>query len=179
MKEVGVCVVKHTKGSIDLSVQLTNHTGEENHGTTVYEENIKNPLWEAPKSCILDRRPRDIDTENNKNNHKLTTEEVTIKVISLVTECGTFVGNWVRILVKFTVHRCKSNKRSLSSFNHGQPENSNPDQEVCSNWVGVIRKLSLPLGNKCHNHDNGENKKYHRVDTLENREGIHLVFVLL
>jgi hypothetical protein len=164
--EIGVNVVKHTERSINLSIQLSNHTSEEDHSKSIFEEDVHDPVREPPEISILGSS-RDIYGKNNEDNHKLTSEKVAVEVISLMTKLGTFVSDGVGILVKLGVDGCKSDEGSLSSLNHGKPEDSNPDSNVCNGRVCILGKSGHLLCNKSHDTDDGEDQGDRRVDLLE------------
>ena len=123
------------KRSIYLRLELSNVTGEENHGKTKSEENVDNPSWKIPETGSLNRTSRHVHAENYDDNHKLTSQKVPVEVVSLVGDGSTLVGDWVRISVKLLVYWRKSYKGSLSSLNHGKPKDSNPDKNVSCSWM--------------------------------------------
>ncbi len=119
--EVVVNVVKHTVRCVNLGVQLSNHTGDEDHCQTESEEGVLDPLWVSPDFSTSNWSGGHVYTENNQYNHKLTSKKVSVEVVSFVGDLGGHVGSWVGVSVKFLVHWSKSYKGSLSSFNHGEP----------------------------------------------------------
>lgn len=86
-------MLKQANGSIDLGVELTNHTGEEDHGETGDKEDINDDLWHAPERGVGDWSSAQVDGENNEYNHKLTSDEVTVEVVSLVADHGVIGGS--------------------------------------------------------------------------------------
>jgi hypothetical protein len=152
--KVVVNVIKHTQRCIDLRVELTNHTSEENHGKSNSEEDINHPLRKSPKLGTFNGSSRDVDTEYDENNHKLTSEKVTVKIVSLVGDGSTLVGKRVGVLVKFFVDGGESNERPLPTLNHGKPDDGDPDQSVGSSRVSIRGKTSLSICNQAHNEDN-------------------------
>eukprot|EP00957_Ditylum_brightwellii_P174052 13252008-Ditylum_brightwellii.AAC.1 len=58
-------------GRVHLHSKLSNHTSQQNHGKTSYQENINNPLGKTSKLSTSNRGTCHVDTEGNENNHEL------------------------------------------------------------------------------------------------------------
>mmetsp|Transcript_1924 Transcript_1924/g.2773 ORF Transcript_1924/g.2773 Transcript_1924/m.2773 type:complete len:174 (-) Transcript_1924:291-812(-) len=154
--KVVIGVVKHTKRGIDLRGQLSNVTGEKDHGKSSLKEDSLKPCWETPDLGTSNGTSRDIDAEHNEYHHELTSEEVSVEVISLIGDLGTLVCLGVGVGVKFRIDGDESDKGSLSSLHHGEPDDGCPKKTVGGSWVGILRKVGLLGSDHSHNDGNGE-----------------------
>mmetsp|Transcript_1925 Transcript_1925/g.2777 ORF Transcript_1925/g.2777 Transcript_1925/m.2777 type:complete len:198 (-) Transcript_1925:126-719(-) len=171
--KVVIGVVKHTKRGIDLRGQLSNVTGEKDHGKSSLKEDSLKPCWETPDLGTSNGTSRDIDAEHNEYHHELTSEEVSVEVISLIGDLGTLVSLGVRVGVKLGIDRDESDERGLSSLNHGEPDDGCPKKTVGGSWVGILRKVGLLGSDHSTDEDDRENQQNDRVDTLDKFEWIH------
>mmetsp|Transcript_23514 Transcript_23514/g.34181 ORF Transcript_23514/g.34181 Transcript_23514/m.34181 type:complete len:221 (-) Transcript_23514:368-1030(-) len=173
-RKVGVDVVKHAVGSIHLRSKLSNHTSEQNHCKTSYQENINDPLGKTPKLSTTNRGTRHVDAESNEDNHKLTSHQVTVKIVTNVANFGGDVSSRVAVLVELKVDGCKSNQGSLTSLNHTEPEYQSPQYDESKSWVHILGHLGLLSEDQPHDDYDTEDKKNSRVDILD--EGTGVVF---
>jgi len=106
----------------DLRVELTDHACEENHGSTRREEDSDDPAGKTPKcngfTVVSVGSSTKFDNENNQDNHELTTEKVSVEVITPVNELNTSVRHRVALPVKFGIDWSKTDEGTLTSFNH-------------------------------------------------------------
>ena len=91
----GVEVVKHAVRGVDLRVELSAHGGEENHGKTGSQEGVEDSLRKAPELGIGNRSSRDVDGEHNEDNHKLTSEKVSVEGVAVCGHGSGLVGDGV------------------------------------------------------------------------------------
>jgi len=165
--EVVVDVVKHAVGGVDLRVELTNHTCEQNHGNTSDQEDVENNLREAPKSSSGKGSTRQVDHEHNQDNHELTSEKVTIEVVSLMAKRSAFVGKRVRFFVQFLVDWGKTDHGGLASLHHGEPDDGKPHDKESEPGVDVRCERGVTGEDKTANNYNGEDKKTCRIEILD------------
>jgi hypothetical protein len=156
--EVVVNVVEHAKRRVDLRVQLTNHSREEDHGETACQEHLGKDR-RAPKFSILKRTATKIDDEDNHNNHELTTHQVPIKVITLVGKRSALVSDFVRVLVKLSVDGSQTDQRPLASLHHREPNDSDPDENKGKGRVNISGELGFLLENQSHDDDDGKDQE--------------------
>ena len=119
--EVGVDVVKHTVRGVTLGGELSDVDVGQNHSNTRSQEDGGKPVRKAKNFSPSDRGSTKTDGEVDEDNHELTSHEVTVEVVSLVSKRTDAVGDRVRILVQFAVNWWKTNHGALSSFNHRHP----------------------------------------------------------
>jgi len=173
--KVVIGVVKHTKRGIDLRGQLSNVTGEKNHSKSGLKEDSLEPSGEIPDLGTSNGTSGNIDAENNEHNHELTSQQVSVEVISLVGDLGTLVSSGVRVGVKLGIDGNESDKGGLSSLYHGEPDDGSPKKTVSGSWVGIRRKVGLLGSDHSTDKNDREDQKDDRVGTLENLDRIHIV----
>ena len=133
----------HTVRSIHLRVELSDHSGEENHSKSGSQEDIQNNLRKSPECGISDWVSRLVDGENNEDNHELTPEKVAVEVVASVRNTSGLVRNGVAFLVKVTVDRSQTDQGSLSTFNNGQPEDGEDQEHQREDGVDILGNVSL------------------------------------
>ena len=79
------------KRGVHLGLKLTNVTCEDQHGKTRSKENVDDPIRKASESGSFNWTSGHVHAENDDGNLELTSQKVTVEVISAV-------------LVKFLVH---------------------------------------------------------------------------
>ena len=169
--KVVVKVVKHMKRCVNLGLKLTKITCEKDHGKTSSEEDVDDPVRKTPESGSFNRTSGHVHAENDDDNHELTSQKVSVEVISTVGDGSTLVCKRVGVLVKFLVHGGKSDKGSLSSFNHGQPSNGNPDHNVSKSGVNFFGNSCLSVSDQPHKKGDREGKKDSGIDCPKDIEG--------
>jgi hypothetical protein len=92
----------------------------------------------------------------------MTSHEVSVKVVTLVSPRANLVGNGVRFLVEFTVNRRKTNHGSLSTFHHGHPSNAGPQDAGSGSRVDIRSNLGVSSTNQSHDNDNRKGHKEKR-----------------
>ena len=73
----------------NFGIELADHAGKENHGNTRREEDINDPIGQTPKFhgvIPAVRSSAQFDDEHNQNDHELTAEKVSLKVVALVDD---------------------------------------------------------------------------------------------
>ena len=111
---VVVCVVEHAVRGVDLRVELTNHSREKDHGESRTQEHVGEPVRKSPKFGIRNGAARNVNGEDNHNNHELTTQEVAIKVLALMGDRTGLLGKRVADFVQFSFDRRQTNQGSLA-----------------------------------------------------------------
>ena len=168
---VVVQVVKHAVRCVDLRVELSDHGGQKNHGKTSSKEGSKDAAGKSPKLGIGNGSSGDVDGKDNEHNHELTSKKVTVEGISSVGKLGTVVGGRVGFLVQLTVDRGKSDKRSLSSFDDGKPQDGEPKKAEGKGGVHILGKSSLFGELKTRNQSDGEAQGDRRDHVLDQLHG--------
>jgi hypothetical protein len=160
-----------------LRVELTNHTGEKNHGETTSQEHANNPVREAPQLRVSKGSTGDIDSEDGQDNHELTSQKVAIEVVALVGKSSTLVSDGVRFLVELLVNRIESDQGSLRSLNHGEPADADNEGDKSDNGADLARELGALLDpDETHDQRERDDQKDRRVGVLEqSKRGRHLV----
>ena len=106
--------------------------------------------------------------EDESQNQELTTHKVTIEVVTPVDDGHDVMGLGVAFLVEVHVNRRKTDKRCLSSFNHGQPDKVDPQHNEGDDGVRFSGNFRTPGKDDCHHDDSAENQQESRVDISEN-----------
>ena len=157
--EVVVDVVKHAVRSIDLRSQLTDGDVLQDHGKPRAEEDCGNPVREIEDISACKRSSAKTNGEVNEDNHELTSHEVSVEVVSLVSPSGDLVGDRVGFAVEFSVDWGKTDHGALSSFDHRHPDDKSPHDETCGSWVNITGQLGVSGGNQGQDGDDREGQK--------------------
>jgi hypothetical protein len=169
--EVGVDVVKHHVGSIALRSELSDDNILQNHSNTRSEEDGSDPVRKSENIGSRKRSSAKSDGEVDEDNHELTSHEVSVEVVSLVSPSGDLVGDRVGFAVEFTVNRRKTDHGALSSFHHGHPGDKRPHDDTGGDRVDIAGDLGVSSSNQGQNDDDGEGKKAQRKDNFNLVEG--------
>jgi len=169
--EMGVDVVKHHVGSVTLGSQLSNNDILQYHSNTGSEEDGSDPVGKSENFGTGKRSSAKTNREVNEDNHELTSHEVSVKVVSLVSPSGDLVGDRMGFAVEFTVNWGKTNHGALSSFNHGHPDDENPKDYSGSDGVDITGKLSVSGSDQGKDDHNGEDQKEKGNDNSDLVEG--------
>jgi len=161
--EVVVDVVKHHVGSVTLRSQLSNNNVLQDHSKTGSEEEEGNPVRKSKNFSALKRSSAKSNGEVDEDNHELTSHEVTIEVVSLVSPSGDLVGDRVGFAVELAVDRRKTNHGALSSLNHGHPDDESPHDDSSSDRVDITGDLGVSSGDQSQDNNDGEDKKKKRI----------------
>ena len=148
--EVSVDVVKHAVRGVNLGGELSDGDNDQNHGNTRSEEDVLDDLGHSKSVGSLKRRSTKVDSKVDEDNHELTSYEVTIQVVSLVSERADLVGDGVRFLVKVTVDGGKTDHGALSSFDHGHPKDSEPENDDGESRVDVVGDPGIFVEHETH-----------------------------
>lgn len=62
-------------------------------------------MWEIKGPSIPEGGPALIGGEDNQKNHELTTDEISIKVVSFVSEGTNFIRDWVAVFIHLSFCR--------------------------------------------------------------------------
>jgi len=165
--EVVVDVVKHHVGSVTLGSQLSDNNVLQDHSNTRSEEDGRNPVRKSKNLSSRKRGSADSDGEVDEDNHELTSHEVSVEVVSLVSPSGDLVGDRVGFLVKFAVDWRKSDHRALSSLNHGHPGDKRPHDNGSSSRVDITSDLGVSSGNQSQDDSDGKDEKEQRKDNSD------------
>mmetsp|Transcript_8280 Transcript_8280/g.24476 ORF Transcript_8280/g.24476 Transcript_8280/m.24476 type:complete len:499 (-) Transcript_8280:39-1535(-) len=169
--EMGVDVVKHHVGCVTLRSQLSNNNVLQNHGNTGSEEDGRDPVGKSEDLGSRERGSAKTDGEVDEDNHELTSHEVSVKVVSLVSPSGDLVGDGVGFTVEFTVDRRKTDHGALSSFNHRHPDDKGPHDNSSSDRMNVTGELSVSGSNQRQDNDDGEHQKEKGDDNTDLVQG--------
>ena len=75
-------VIKHVMAANDLRVELADHTSEEDHGNSRYQENADEPAGHAPEFDIIISigvsGTAKLYNEHDQDDHELTAEKVSV-----------------------------------------------------------------------------------------------------
>jgi len=162
--EVVVDVVKHHVGSIDLRSKLSDNNVLQDHSNTGSEEDGGNPVRKSKNFGSFKRSSAKSDGEVDEDNHELTSHEVSVKVVSLVSPSGDLVGDRVGFTVEFAVDRWKTDHGALSSLNHRHPDDERPHDDTGSGGVNIASELSVSSSDQRQNDDDGKDEKEQRKD---------------
>jgi len=157
--EVGVDVVKHHVRSIALRSELSNNDVLQHHGNTGSEEDGSNPVRKSKNFGSGKRSSAKSDGEVDEDNHELTSHEVSVEVVSLVSPSGDLVGDRVRFAVEFAVDGWKTDQGALSSLNHGHPDDKSPHDDTGGGGVNIAGQLGVSGSDKRQNDDDREGQK--------------------
>jgi hypothetical protein len=160
--EVGVDVVKHHVGSIALRSELSDDNILQNHSNTRSEEDGSDPVRKSENIGSRKRSSAKSDGEVDEDNHELTSHEVSVEVVSLVSPSGDLVGDRVRFTVKFAVDWRKTNHGALSSLNHGHPDDKRPHDNSGGGRVNIAGKLCVTGTDQRQNDDDRKGNKEKR-----------------
>ena len=157
--EVVVDVVKHHVGSVTLRSQLSNNNVLQDHGNTGSKEDGSDPVRKSENLGSGERSSAKSDGEVDEDDHELTSHEVSIEVVSLVGPSGDLVGDRMGFSVEFSVDWGKTDQGALSSFNHGHPDDENPQEDTGEGGVDIAGQLGVSGSNQSQNDDDGEGHK--------------------
>ena len=76
----------------NFGIELADHACKENHGNTRRQEDIDDPIGKTPKfNAVITSvsSSAKFDDENDQNDHELTAEKVSLKVVALVDDRST------------------------------------------------------------------------------------------
>lgn len=107
------------------------------------------------------------DDKDNQDNHELTSEDVTVEVVTLVNNRRAPMRPLVRVLEKVFVDRSQTDDSALSSFDHGQPSNGSKENEHGKYRVHVVRSFRLLRVEETENDRDAKDKEDRRVYVLE------------
>lgn len=153
-----VDVVKHASRGIDLGRNFTNHgSHEEDSQSGVQEDLVDGNGHSENQNAVIIGMGAQVFDENKGQNHELTTHQITIEGLAIVDDFHNLVGSGMGFLVEMHIDRRETNKRCLSSFNHGEPVECNPKDKECGPCTGG-GKLGVVLKDHC-KHDNRAEKQ--------------------
>ena len=164
-------VVKHAMATIYFRVELSDHAGEKDHGQTRHQEHVGQPAGESPKLSVFDRSSGTFDDKDNQDNHELTSQDVTVKVVALVDDGRASVRPLVRVLEKVFVNGSQTDNGALSSFHHGQPRNGSKENEHGHHRMHVMGAFRLLGVDETENDGEAKDEEDRRVDILEHLDG--------
>ena len=165
--KVVVDVVERAVRGVDLRVELTNHSREKDHGESRTQEHVGEPVRKSPKFGILNGASRNVNGEDNHNNHELTTQEVAMKVVATKDKRPALVGMRVAVFVQFSFDRRQTNQGSLASFHHGEPNLREPNDNKGKTRMDIRRDPGLFGEDQAHNDADAEDKKAYRDNVLD------------
>ena len=170
--EVVVDVIKHHVGSVTLGSQLSDNNVLQNHGNTRSEEDGSDPVRKSEDLSSGERSSAKSDGEVDEDNHELTSHEVSVEVVSLVSPSGDLVGDRVGFAVKLTVNWRKTDHGALSSFDHRHPDDQRPHDDGSSGRVNIASELGVSGSDQRQNNSDGEDQKDkgdHNTDLIQRR----------
>ena len=178
--EVVVDVVNHLVGGIHLGGELTKNACEDDGGETNIKKDELDAIGEAEHiNRRVKRRRALVDDKHDKKHHELTTHEVAVQVVALEGDGGVLVREGVAVLVEIGIHGGQADKRSLLSFNHGEPDDGEGAHDECDPRVGVLSNTSVTSEHEGADDGNGEAQKSDGSDIFEEVEGGQLDIVAL
>ena len=136
-------------GTVNFGVELTNHACEQDHGNTRNQEHVDDPCWESPKAKVVFGIGRvtgftgDVDSKDDQDDHELTSQQVSVEVITLVNDFTAAVGPLVRVSVQLAIDRSQSDDGTLSTLHHCQPDDGGEHDDHGSDGVSITRQLRL------------------------------------
>ena len=144
-----------------LRGELSDGDDSQNHGNTRSKEDVLHPAGEVEDFSAGERGTAQVDCKVDEDNHELTSHEVTVQVVSLVSKGADLVGGRVRFLVKFTVNRGKTDHGALPSFNHGHPDDTGPHHDDGKGGVNIGGDLGAFLELQGSDNHDGEDDETH------------------
>jgi len=165
--EVVVDVVKHHVRGVTLRSQLSDDNILQDHSNTRSEEDGGDPVRKSENLSSSERGSAKTDGEVDEDNHELTSHEVSVEVVSLVGPSGDLVGDRVRFAVEFAVDWGKTDQGALSSFNHGHPDDENPQEDTGKGGVDIAGQLGV---SSCDQRENNDDRKRHKKKRNDNTD---------
>ena len=173
-REVVIDIVEHATRGVHLRVELTSHGRHQDHGDSRSKENIQDDLGETENCSALEWSTALVDDEDNGQHHELTSDEVTIEVVSGMAENGALVSLGMGTNVELSVNRWQSDDSTLSPFDHVEPSECGDHQDEGESRVNIMGELGIPVEDKSDHDDNREDEQSHRIDAFDEFKGIHV-----
>ncbi len=124
--------VEHAVGGIDLSSELSDVDGDEDHRDAISEEDLRSCGVGSSKAKDVSIRYRcsaKVDHEDEKDDEELTSNDEALHVVPVVGDRGTSVADGVRVDIIILVSGLETDEASLTTFNHGEPDDAQPEHD--------------------------------------------------
>jgi len=155
--EVVVHVVNHHMGGVDLGGELTNRARQSDGGETNIEEDELDHIGKSEHINLRVKwRAALVDDEHDQEHHELASHQITVQIISLEYERGILVSDGVAIFVEIRIDWGETDHRSLRTFDHGKPADSEDTHDESNPWIGFLGNASVTREHEGRNDDDGK-----------------------